>query len=108
MRKSESRATTCRKQFVGLVPLDRQTVVAEGAQLVMDPDAEIPIPILGHVTSSYASAALGHPISLALLKSGRERKGQQVVAIDSSGTRTAVEVVSSVFYDPQMERQNVG
>ena len=38
---------------------------AEGAQLVLD--ASGPVPMLGHVTSSYDSAALGRPFALALL-----------------------------------------
>ncbi len=94
-----------RKQFVGLVPVDNSTVVAEGAQLVKDPHAPIPVLMEGHVTSSYASVTLGHPFALALVANGRSRFGEQLYAVDSKGKQTAVRVVKPVFYDPKSERQ---
>ena len=42
-----------RKQFVGLLTEDPQEVLAEGGQIVDDPSAPLPRPMLGHVTSSY-------------------------------------------------------
>ncbi|MEJ7696928.1 MAG: hypothetical protein WKF78_10020 [Candidatus Limnocylindrales bacterium] len=50
-----------RKQLVGLLPTDPRIVLPEGTQLVA-PDADLtvtPVPMLGHVTSSYESAAPG-------------------------------------------------
>ena len=41
---------------------------------------EPPVPMLGHVTSSYRSAALGRTFALALLADGRERHGEVVHA----------------------------
>ena len=63
-----------RKQFVGLLPLDRETVLPEGAQIIEQVDGGVlpppPVPMLGHVTSSYRSAELGRPFGLALVKGG--------------------------------------
>ena len=69
-----------RKHLVGLLPVDASELVPEGAQLVADPGHAIPIPMLGHVTSSYRSAALGRTFALALVESGRERIGETVYA----------------------------
>jgi len=103
-RRDTARAD--RKQLVGLLSRDRSTVLPEGVQLVGKAGGDIPIPILGHVTSSYPSACLGHPIALALLASGRERRGSTVHAALRDGTYVEVEVVSPVFYDPKGERQH--
>ena len=55
-----------RKQLVGLLPVDRQTVLPEGSQIVeFCADGQLPpppVPMLGHVTSSYRSAELGAPV----------------------------------------------
>ena len=96
-----------RKQLVGLLSADGESVVPEGAQLVDDPGAPKPVPILGHVTSSYRSAHLGHPIALALLAGGRARRGDTVYATHADREAQPVEVVSPVFYDPKGERQRV-
>jgi sarcosine oxidase subunit alpha len=95
-----------RKQLVGLISTDNKTVLAEGSQLVIDPDAAIPVPMCGHVTSAYWSACLGHPIALGLLEGGRARHGEVIVAVSANGTRTSVSVVSPVFYDQKGDRQN--
>ena len=39
-----------------------------------------PVPMIGHVTSSYRSAALGRTFALALVRGGRERHGEIVRA----------------------------
>ena len=69
-----------RKQLVGLLPVDRQTVLPEGSQIVeFCADGQLPpppVPMLGHVTSSYRSAELGRPFALALVKGGRSRVGE--------------------------------
>jgi sarcosine oxidase subunit alpha len=95
-----------RKQLVGLLSTDNTTVLTEGAQLIEDPDAPPPVPLLGHVTSSYASACLGHPIALALVAGGRKRKGETLFAAASDGSMVPVKIVSPVFYDPKGERQH--
>ena len=63
-----------RKQFVGLLPEDGTTVLPEGAQLVEDPAAPVPVPMCGHVSSSYMSAFLGHPIALGWWPAGTAAK----------------------------------
>ena len=75
-----------RKQLVGLVTEPQDTVLAEGAQLVAEPvDASrrlhAPVAMLGHVTSSYYSAACGRAIALALVKAGVSRLGESLYAV---------------------------
>ena len=94
-----------RKQLVGLLSADNETVVPEGAQLVRD--AADPRSVCGHVSSSYRSACLGHPVALGLVASGRKRKGETIYARPSDGRVIPVTTVSPVFYDPKGERQNV-
>ena len=60
-------------------------------------------PALGHVTSSYWSAALGRSIALALVAGGRERMGERLYVPMPSGD-VAVEVVTPVFFDPKGAR----
>ena len=61
----------------------------------------------GHVSSSYGSACLGHPIALALVASGRARKGETIYASVPGRAPLPVKIVSPVFYDPKGERQHV-
>ncbi len=71
---------TDRKQLVGLLPVDRDTVLPEGSQIIaFQEDGELPpppVPMLGHVTSSYRSAFLERPFALALLKGARPGTGR--------------------------------
>ncbi|WP_324604532.1 glycine cleavage T C-terminal barrel domain-containing protein, partial [Saccharomonospora iraqiensis] len=99
-------ARTDRKQLVGLLPVDTDLVLPEGAQLVADAELpEPPVPMLGHVTSSYRSAPLGRGFALALVKSGRERLGETVYS--PVGDRlAAVTVTEPVFYDKEGARRD--
>jgi sarcosine oxidase subunit alpha len=104
-KRSFSRADTVRadrKHLVGLLPVDGTTRLPEGSQLVApDQDLEaVPVPMLGHVTSSYHSEALGRPFALALVAGGRDRIGETLVA-PVGDTLVRVEVTSSVLYDPE-------
>ena len=96
-----------RKQLVGLKPINPQQVLPEGAQLVFDPKQAIPMTMVGHVTSSYMSAALGYSFAMAMVKGGLQRIGERVFAPLVDGSVIEAEIVSSVFYDPKGERQNV-
>ncbi|NNC77679.1 MAG: hypothetical protein HKN77_06900 [Woeseiaceae bacterium] len=96
-----------RKQLVGLRSVDNTSVIPEGTQLVVDPAAPSPVPMCGHVSSSYFSACLGMPIALALVEGGRARKGEIVHAMVRDGSTIEAEIVSPVFYDPKGERQHV-
>ena len=91
---------TDRKQLVGLIPADGTTLVEEGAQLV---DAAARSKSLGHVSSSYRSAAAGHPIALALLRQGRARIGG-TVEVAGERANTPMRVVAANFYDPDGSR----
>lgn len=106
-RRSYSRVDTQRsdrKHMVGLLPVDRTTVLPEGAQLVASgtviDDGPDPVPMLGHVTSSYASAALERPFALALVAGGRDRIGEVLLA-PVGDDLVEVEVASTVLYDPE-------
>ena len=96
-----------RKQLVGLVSSDSATVLPEGTQLVETAGQATPVPMCGHVTSSYMSACLGHPIALALVERGRARKGETIFAALPNRDPLPVEIVSPVFYDPKGARQHV-
>ena len=65
-----------------------------------------PVPMLGHVTSSYRSAALGRTFALAMIRSGRERLGQTVVAPLLDGRSIAATIVEPVVYDPDNLRRD--
>jgi sarcosine oxidase subunit alpha len=106
-RRSYTRPDTQRadrKHLVGVLPVDRSTVLPEGSQLIAAGtaigDGNEPVPMLGHVTSSYHSAALERPFGLALIAGGRDRIGEVLVA--PVGDRVVeVEVTSPVLYDPE-------
>lgn len=111
-KRSFSRADTLRtdrKHMVGLLPVDGTTRLPEGAQLVAEgvpitPEAG-PVPMLGHVTSSYHSQALGRPFALGLLADGRNRIGETVMA--PLGDRLVpVLVAEPVLYDPEGSKRD--
>ena len=80
--------------------------VEQGTQIVADPNAPVPVPMLGHVTSAYWSETLGRPIALALLAGGRARVRQTLYAHMPAGS-VAVRVTTPVFYDPHGARLDV-
>jgi sarcosine oxidase, subunit alpha len=86
-----------RKQLVGLLS---DELLPEGAQLVGEDTGRIPMPMIGHVTSSYRSPAFGRPIALAMIERGRSRLGHTVFAPLPDRTIEA-QVTDPVFYDPE-------
>jgi sarcosine oxidase subunit alpha len=94
-----------RKQFVGLMPFQSSKKIPEGAQIVESLANQSVM--IGHVTSSYFSPILDKYIALALIQSGRNRKGEYVYAIDTKGGKIKSEIVNPVFYDSKGDRQNV-
>ena len=94
-----------RKQWVGLLSRDGRTVLPEGTQLIGETGK--PAAMCGHVTSSYFSACLGHPIALALVAGGRGRKGETIHAARPGRDPLPVQIVSPAFYDPKGRRQHV-
>jgi sarcosine oxidase subunit alpha len=104
-RRSLRRADTARpdrKHLVGLLPADAATWLPEGAQLVSPEhaSADPPVPMLGHVTSSYRSPVLERTFALAMVAGGRERIGGHVVSPTPRGP-VACAVVPPVFYDAE-------
>ncbi len=97
-------AKSDRKQLVGLLTDNPQEVLPEGAQLVEKALDKPPMPMIGHVTSSYMSPNLGRSIALALVKGGRERHGQKVQAPLPGGHTAVCEIAGPVFFDPEGER----
>lgn len=103
-----------RKQLVGLLTEEPQLVLPEGAQLVeVTEDPMVlaggtkpmarPVPMLGHVTSSYWSPTLGRSIALALIKGGAARHGETIMAPLAKGA-VRCQITASVFYDIEGRR----
>lgn len=95
-----------RKQLVGLLPLDPSVLLPEGGQVIeAERLPEPPVPMLGHVTSSYRSAALGRTFALALVRSGRERIGQTLF-VPLGDAVVPVTVTDSVVFDKEGSRRD--
>jgi sarcosine oxidase subunit alpha len=92
-----------RMQLVGLVPMNRKTLLPVGAHVVLPPGP--PGSIEGFVTSSYHSPNLGYPVALAMLQGGRNRMGERITVYHLD-TAIDAEVVTTPFFDPQGERLN--
>jgi sarcosine oxidase subunit alpha len=104
LRRSDT-ARADRKQLVGLLPVERDALLPEGAQLVARDTGTVPMPMIGHVTSSYTSAALDRTFALAMVERGRSMHGDHVHAPLPDRT-IACEVVPPVFWDPEDERRD--
>jgi sarcosine oxidase subunit alpha len=98
-----------RKHLVSVLPVDGTIRLPEGTQLVekgipVNP-AYGPVPMQGFVTSSYHSAALGRSFALALVKNGRNRIGETLVA--AAGNQLVdVVVAETVLFDPEGTRKD--
>jgi len=108
-RRSLERSDTARpgrKQLVGLLTEDPLEVLPEGAHVVEEVRDRPPMPMLGHVTSSYMSPNLERSIAMALIKDGRRRKAEQekVDVRLMDGRTVRCRVTDYVFYDKQGER----
>lgn len=111
-KRSYSRIDTSRedrKHLVGVLPVDGTTRLAEGAQLItsgtpVTPEAG-PVPMIGHVTSSYISPSMDRPFGLAMVENGRNRTGE-IVQSPVGGALVDVEITSPVFYDPEGNRRD--
>ncbi len=96
-----------RKQLVGLLTDDAQTVLVEGSQVIRQADAtrvnRPPVPMIGHVTSSYMSPTLGRSIAMALIDNGRNRMNE-AVAVVAHGRIVTARICEPRFYDVKNER----
>jgi len=86
-----------RKQLVGLLTADPATVLSEGAPVTAAPVRRPPVRMIGHVSSSYRSTALGRSIALALVESGRARTGETLYVPSLDGRNHAVTVTAPRF-----------
>jgi sarcosine oxidase subunit alpha len=103
-------ARTDRKQLVGLLTEDPNFVLKEGAQLINSDNTTPPVPMLGHVTSSYYSAFLGRSIAMGFVIDGikrRSEEGNNIVYAWADGKAVKAKIVSSVFVDAEGARHNV-
>lgn len=100
-RRSLTRSDTSRddrKQLVGLVTEQADCVLMEGTQIIAtQEEGTLPVPMLGHVTSSYFSPSLGRSISMAMVESGRSRMGQTLYASRKGDSAMAVRLVGTDF-----------
>jgi sarcosine oxidase, subunit alpha len=119
-KRSLSRPDTMRpdrKQLVGLLPDNTETVLPEGTQLVessyitagkwfsFGKTAGRGKPMIGHVTSSYWSPTLRRAFALALIKDGRRLIGGNILAELDYGAVSA-RVVAPQFFDKEGVRQH--
>ena len=109
-KRSLSRMDTIRKdrkQLVGLLTENPTQVIPEGAQLVNNPGAHKPVPMTGHVSSSYFSSSCGHSIAMALVKGGHSRMGETVYAPLANGEVIKATITDTNFYDKEGAKPNV-
>ena len=106
LERSDS-ARAGRKQLVGLLTDEAQSMLVEGSQVIsLEHVANVhrpPVPMTGHVTSSYLSPTLGRSIALALIEDGRNRMDEQV-AVVVHGRAVTARIVAPRFYDIKGER----
>jgi len=94
-----------RQKIVGLIPTDRKTSIPEGSHLVIDKNAKLPNPKLGHVSSSCWSVENNNPFSLAILKDGKNMIGKKLFAVSPlKNISIEVEVISSHYVDHEGKR----
>jgi len=94
-----------RQKIVGLVPTDKKTSIPEGSHLVVDKNAKLPNPKLGHVSSSCWSVENNNPFSLAIVKDGKNMIGKKLFAVSPlKNTSIEVEVISSHYVDHEGKR----
>ena len=97
-----------RKQLVGLLTDDPNQVLPEGGHVVDAPGPRRPLPMRGHVTSSYLSPILGRSIALAMVTGGRAALGERLYVATLDDDRwLPARSCHPVFYDPQGARQHV-
>ncbi len=94
-----------REKIVGVIPVDKKTMIPEGSHLVKDKNAALPNPKLGHISASCWSVEYNNPFSLAIIKEGKKRIGEKLYALSPLKNKSIeVEIVSSHYVDPKGER----
>ena len=93
-----------RKQLVGIIPSNKEEKLIEGQHIILDQNIETPMPMLGHITSSYLSPTLGHSFGLAVIKNGHSLIGTKAFASTPDNKAIAIEIVKPIFYDEENKR----
>jgi methylglutamate dehydrogenase subunit C len=97
-----------RPRLVGLTPLDPAKPLRAGSHVLRKGDAATLENDQGYVTSSAFSPNVGSFIALALINSGAERLGEEVLVWNAlGGEYTAAKIVAPVFVDPTHGRLHV-
>jgi sarcosine oxidase subunit alpha len=91
---------TERKKLVGLLPVNPNDILEEGGQIVAEKGDHRPIPMIGHITSSYYSANLGRSFALAMISNGTEKIGDRVY-VPMDGKTITCEVTAPIFFDAE-------
>jgi sarcosine oxidase subunit alpha len=99
----QAAADTGYPQLVGLQPVDPAVVPPEASQIVADGNS-----IVGRITSSRMSPALGRSICLAQLAAHLATPGTQVEVLLPDGRRVPATVIDGLaHFDPDGERMRV-
>ena len=94
-----------REKIVGVIPIDKKTMIPEGSHLVNDGNATLPNPKLGHISASCWSVEYNNPFSLAILQDGKNKIGEKLYAVSPLKNKNIpVEIISSHYVDPKGER----
>jgi len=94
-----------RKQLVGLKSVDGKSRIPRGAQIVNSLGEQVPVHMIGEVTSNCYSPNLKEFIGLGIVKRGPERHGDRVWAVSPlTKQQVEVEICSPHMYDPEGER----
>ncbi len=94
-----------RKQLVGLLTDDPELVLKEGAHVIATPrEGAKPVPMLGHVTSSYFSPNLGRSIAMAVVKGGAGRMGKPLFVTRPGLAPAPVKVSATDFLAMSQEK----
>ena len=97
-----------RPRLVGLAPIDPTRMLRAGSHVLRKGAAATLESDQGYVTSACYSPHLGSFIALALVASGAERIGEEVLVWnDLGGEFTPAKIVSPVFVDPDHGRLHV-
>tara|TARA_B100000579_G_scaffold167320_1_gene136048 strand:- start:1613 stop:4591 length:2979 start_codon:yes stop_codon:yes gene_type:complete len=95
---------TDRKQLVGILPSNKKERLTEGQHIILNEKITTPMPMLGHITSSYISPTLGHSFGLAVIKDGHKLIGSKAFASTPDQKTIAVDIVKPIFYDEENKR----
>jgi sarcosine oxidase subunit alpha len=102
MAAREGLKTQDREQVVGIRPVDKSDQLRAGSHLLKRGDAATLENDQGYVTSVAYSPMLGTWLGLALLKRGRERRGEIVKVFDGlRNIHMYAEICDPMHYDPK-------